>query len=315
MVFNNELGIDTYIMFIIFSKEFYKPFNSAESYWLNYIKVKDSYRRIMTILQAPVVETCEKTKKINAFDIQFDNVNFNYEEDAFRLMHINLDIDANSMVALVGPSGSGKTTITNLILRFWDPQKGQIRMGGVDTRKINYDDLLSHISIVMQNVILFSDTIYENIKVGNRKATKEDVIDAAKKAMIHDFIVSLPEGYDTPLGENGLGLSGGQKQRLSIARSFLKDSPIVILDEMTSNVDPINERKIQKAISHLAANRTVIVIAHHLKTIRSADKIVVFNQGEIVEVGKHEKLLEADGLYNELWHAQKKAEEWNVCSA
>ncbi len=222
MVFNNELGIDTYIMFIIFSKEFYKPFNSAESYWLNYIKVKDSYRRIMTILQAPVVETCEKTKKINAFDIQFDNVNFNYEEDAFRLMHINLDIDANSMVALVGPSGSGKTTITNLILRFWDPQKGQIRMGGVDTRKINYDDLLSHISIVMQNVILFSDTIYENIKVGNRKATKEDVIDAAKKAMIHDFIVSLPEGYDTPLGENGLGLSGGQKQRLSIARSFFK---------------------------------------------------------------------------------------------
>lgn len=314
MVFNNELGIDTYIMFIIFSKEFYKPFNSAESYWLNYIKVKDSYRRIMTILQAPVVETCEKPKKINAFDIQFDNVNFNYEEDAFRLMHINLDIDANSMVALVGPSGSGKTTITNLILRFWDPQKGQIRMGGVDTRKIDYDDLLSHISIVMQNVILFSDTIYENIKVGNRKATKEDVIDAAKKAMIHDFIVSLPEGYDTPLGENGLGLSGGQKQRLSIARSFLKDAPIVILDEMTSNVDPINERKIQKAISHLAANRTVIVIAHHLKTIKSADKIVVFNQGKIVEVGKHEKLLETDGLYKELWHAQKKAEEWNVCS-
>ena len=167
----------------------------------------------------------------------------------------------------------------------------------------------------MQNVILFSDTIYENIKVGNKDATKGEVIEAAKKAMIHDFIESLPQGYDTLLGENGVGLSGGQKQRLSIARAFLKDAHIVILDEMTSNVDPINERKIQKAISNLATNRTVIVIAHHLKTIRSADKIIVLDKGQIVEVGKHYKLLENDGLYKELWDAQKRAEEWNLCSA
>ncbi|GMQ56251.1 ABC transporter ATP-binding protein [Vallitalea sediminicola] len=315
MVYKNELTISNYIIFIIFSREFYKPFSNAESYWLNYIKVKDSYRRVMTILEAPVIKICEKPQKINKFDIIFDNVGFCYEKDEFELKGVNLKINENSMVALVGPSGSGKTTITNLILRFWDSQKGKIRIGGVDITKIDYDNLLSNISIVMQNVILFSDTIFENIKTGNKNATREEVIAAAKKAMIHDFIEGLPEGYDTPLGENGVGLSGGQKQRLSIARAFLKDSPIVILDEMTSNVDPINERKIQKAISNLATNRTVIVIAHHLKTIKSADKIVVFDNGQISEMGKHYKLLENNGLYKKLWSAQKQAEEWNLYSA
>lgn len=315
MVFKNELTIANYIIFIIFSKEFYKPFSNVESYWLDYIKVKDSYRRIMTILETPVIKTCEKPQKVNRFGIVFDNVGFSYEKDEFELKDINLEIDENSMVALVGPSGSGKTTITNLILRFWDTQRGQIRIGGVDIKEIDYDDLLSNISIVMQNVILFSDTIYENIKLGNRNATRGEVIKAAKKAMIHDFIESLPEGYDTHLGENGVGLSGGQKQRLSIARAFLKDAPIVILDEMTSNVDPINERKIQKAISNLAANRTVIVIAHHLKTIKSADKIVVFDKGQIIEMGKHCKLLENNNLYKELWDAQKQAGEWNLYTA
>lgn len=315
MVFHQDITMSTFIIFIVFSKEFYKPFYHAESYWLKYIQVKDSYGRIMTLLKAPVVDTCRNPEKIKGFHIQFDHVHFNYEQDAFHLANVNLDIEEKSMVALVGPSGSGKTTITNLILRFWDPQKGHIRVGGVDTRKLDYDDLLTHISIVMQNVILFSDTIYENIKVGRRDATMEDVIHAAKKAMIHDFIVSLPQGYDTSLGENGLGLSGGQKQRLSIARAFLKDASIVILDEMTSNVDPINERKIQKAISNLSVNRTVIVIAHYLKTIRCADKIVVFNEGQIVEKGNHKELLEANGLYKNLWDTQKKAENWNLRGA
>lgn len=315
MVYNNELKIYDYIIFIIFSKEFYKPFINLESYWLNYIKVKDSYRRVMTILKSPIIKNSKVPIQIDNFNIIFNNVEFNYETDEFRLEDINLEIEENSMVALVGPSGSGKTSITNLILRFWDPQKGEISIGGINIKIIDYDDLLSNISIVMQNVILFSDTIYENIKVGNKDATKEEVIEAAKKAMIHDFIVSLPEGYDTPLGENGVGLSGGQKQRLSIARAFLKDAPIVILDEMTSNVDPINERKIQRAISNLAANRTVLVIAHHLNTIKSADKIVVFKNGKIVEEGKHSELLDNKNLYKKLWDSQKKAEEWNLCTA
>lgn len=315
MVFYGQLDVSNYIIFIIFSKEFYKPFTNIESHWLNYIKVKDSYSRVMAIMDAKVIEEVDQPKKMDGFDIRFNNVYFNYEKDEFQLSNVNLSIDEGNMVALVGPSGSGKTTITNLLLRFWDPQQGEIRIGGNDTREIDYDDLLSNISIVMQNVILFSDSIYENIKVGKNDATREEIIEAAKKSEIHDFIESLPEGYDTRLGENGVGLSGGQKQRLSIARAFLKDAPIVILDEMTSNVDPINERKIQKAISNLAADRTVIVIAHHLKTIRSADKIVVFNKGKIVEAGSHDELLDSNGLYRKLWDAQKSAETRNLCSA
>ncbi|GMQ58715.1 ABC transporter ATP-binding protein [Vallitalea sediminicola] len=315
MVFYGQLDVYNYIIFIIFSKEFYKPFVNIETHWLNYIRVKDSYSRIMTILNAPIVETVKQPKKMDGFNIEFNKVNFNYEEDEFQLSNVNLDIDEGSMVALVGPSGSGKTTITNLILRFWDPQEGEIRIGGINTREIDYDDLLSNISIVMQNVILFSDSIYENIRVGKSDATREEIIEAAKKAEIHDFIETLPEGYETRLGENGVGLSGGQKQRLSIARAFLKDAPIVILDEMTSNVDPINERKIQKAISNLSVDRTVIVVAHHLKTIRSADKIVIFNKGKIVETGNHSSLLNNNGLYKELWDAQKNAEERNLCTA
>jgi ATP-binding cassette subfamily B protein len=307
MVFYNQLTIPKYIIFIIFSKEFYNPFNNIESYWLNYIKVKDSYGRVMGVLNTPIIATTSNPVKISKLDIEFNNVNFSYEEDEFQMKDINLGIEEGSMVALVGPSGSGKTTITNLILRFYEPQRGTINIGGIDIKDVDYDDLLSNISIVMQNVVLFSDTIYDNIKVGNNTATKKEVIKAAKKAMIHDFIMSLPEGYDTKLGENGVGLSGGQKQRLSIARAFLKDSPIVILDEMTSNVDPINERKIQKAISKLAKNRTVIVVAHHLKTIKNADKIVVFEKGKVVEVGNHNDLLEKSGLYKELWDAQKNA--------
>lgn len=182
----------------------------------------------------------------------------------------------------------------------------------MDIREIDYDDLLSNISIVMQDVILFADTIYENIKIGNKDATRDEVVEAAKKAMIHDFIMGLPQGYDTLIGENGVGLSGGQKQRVSIARAFLKDAPILILDEMTSNVDPINEVKIQKAISGLSVNRTVVVIAHHLRTIRDADKIIVLDEGEIVEMGEHEELIKSGKLYEKLWDAQEQAKNWGI---
>ena len=237
-----------------------------------------------------------------------------YEENEFELKNVNVEMKEGELAALVGPSGSGKTTITNLLLRFYDLNSGHIKIGGVDIKDMDYNDLLDNISIVMQNVILFADSIYENIKVGNKNATKQEVIEAAKKAMIHDFIMTLPDGYDTVVGENGAGLSGGQKQRISIARAFLKDAPIVILDEATSNVDPINERKIQIAISNLAKGRTLIVIAHHLQTIRSADQILVFNEGRIVERGKYDELIAKEGLFRMLWDAQKQAKEWLLCS-
>lgn len=199
-------------------------------------------------------------KSTDLADIRFNHVDFRYEENGFGLVDADFRLNQGSLTALVGPSGSGKTTITNLLLRFWDCDAGKIEIGGVDIREMDYDTLLSKISIVMQNVTLFADTIYENIRMGNRHASREQVIEAAKKAMVHDFIMSLPDGYDTPLGENGVGLSSGQRQRLSIARALLKDSPIILLDEATSNVDPLNEVAIQKAISNLAIGRTVLVI-------------------------------------------------------
>ncbi|MBI9109330.1 MAG: ABC transporter ATP-binding protein [Spirochaetales bacterium] len=315
LAFRNELSIFHYLMFIIISREFFKPFMNMESHWLNYLKVKDSYNRIRSVTDAPPVPEADNPQKPSNFDIYFEHVEFGYEEDGFRLQDADFRIPQGSLTALVGPSGSGKTTLTNLLLRFWDPNEGSIKIGGIDTKEIAYDDLLGSISIVMQNVILFADTIYNNIRIGCRNASPEDIFAAAEKAMIHDFILNLPEGYQTVIGENGIGLSGGQKQRLSIARAFLNDAPIVILDEMTSNVDPINEVKIQKAVSRLAEDRTVIVIAHRLNTIRSADNILVLDEGKIVQSGRHSELMTEGGLYRSLVEKQDMAGRWRLPEA
>ncbi|ERI84843.1 ABC transporter, ATP-binding protein, partial [Bacteroides pyogenes F0041] len=295
-----ELSLFAYLMFVIVSKEFYKPFVNMESHWLNYIKVKDSYERISRLLDAPVIVDPDQPKTAERFDLSFDGVGFHYEKEGFEMKDLTFNVPERTVTALVGSSGSGKTTITNLLLRFWEPQAGCIRIGGVDIREIDYDYLLGKISVVMQNVILFSDTIANNIKVGNRNATQGEIEEAARRAMIHDFIVSLPDGYETKIGENGLGLSGGQKQRLSIARAFLKDAPILLLDEITSNVDPVNEYKIQQAMSVLIRNRTVLVIAHHLQTIRNAHQIIVMDKGRLIEKGTHTKLEAKGGMYCKL---------------
>ena len=299
-----ELSVFSYLMFIIVSKEFYKPFVNMESHWLNYIKVKDSYGRISHLLEASVITNPDQQKMVERFDLSFEGVAFHYEKEGFEMKDLSFSVPERTVTALVGSSGSGKTTITNLLLRFWEPMAGCIRIGGVDIREMDYDYLLSKISVVMQNVILFSDTISSNIKVGNRDATQEEVEKAARQAMIHDFIVSLPDGYETKIGENGLGLSGGQKQRLSIARAFLKDAPILLLDEITSNVDPINEYKIQQAMSALIRNRTVLVIAHHLQTIRNAHQIIVMEKGQLMEKGTHAELEVKGGLYCNLLNMQ-----------
>ncbi|PDP70045.1 ABC transporter ATP-binding protein [Tannerella forsythia] len=299
-----ELSLFTYLMFVIVSKEFYKPFVNMESHWLNYIKVKDSYERISRLLDAPVITNPEQPKTVDRFDLSFENVGFRYEKEGFEMSDLTFNVPERTVTALVGSSGSGKTTITNLLLRFWEPQAGSIRIGGVDIREMDYDYLLGKISVVMQNVILFSDTIANNIKVGNRNATQGEIEEAARRAMIHDFIVSLPNGYETKIGENGLGLSGGQKQRLSIARAFLKDAPILLLDEITSNVDPVNEYKIQQAMSALIRNRTVLVIAHHLQTIRNAHQIIVMDKGSLMEKGTHAELEAQGGMYCKLLSVQ-----------
>ncbi|HEO2143648.1 TPA: ABC transporter ATP-binding protein [Streptococcus agalactiae] len=303
-VVKGKLDVLNFIIFAVISKEFYKPFASMEQHYMYYVSAVDSYERLSRILYADVIPD-----KVNGIipkdnDIAFENIDFSYEKDEFKMEKLSFSIAEKTMTALVGESGSGKTTITNLLLRFYDVHKGKITLGGTDIRDIPYDELLDRISIVMQNVQLFDNTIEENIKVGKKGATKEEIIEAAKKARIHDFIMSLPKGYETDIGENGGILSGGQRQRISIARAFLKDAPILILDEMTSNVDPVNESLIQDAITELAKNRTVLVVAHHLKTIQKADQILVFQKGNLLEKGKHGELLEKDGYYTKLWKAQ-----------
>ena len=303
-VVKGNLDVLNFIIFAVISKEFYKPFASMEQHYMYYVSAVDSYERLSRILYADVIPD-----KVNGIvpkdnDISFENIDFSYEKDEFKMEKLSFSIAEKTMTALVGESGSGKTTITNLLLRFYDVHKGKITLGGIDIRDIPYDELLDRISIVMQNVQLFDNTIEENIRVGKKGAAKEEIIEAAKKARIHDFIMSLPKGYETDIGENGGLLSGGQRQRISIARAFLKDAPILILDEMTSNVDPVNESLIQDAITELAKNRTVLVVAHHLKTIQKADQILVFQKGNLLEKGKHGELLEKDGYYTKLWKAQ-----------
>ena len=304
LVIKGSLDVLHFIIFAVISKEFYKPFASMEQHYMYYVSAVDSYERLSRILYADVI-----SDKVNGIipkynDIAFENIDFSYKKDEFKMEKLSFSIAEKSMTALVGESGSGKTTITNLLLRFYDVHKGKITLGGTDIRDIPYDELLERISIVMQNVQLFDNTIEENIRVGKKGATKEEIIEAAKKAKIHDFIMSLPKGYETDIGENGGILSGGQRQRISIARAFLKDAPILILDEMTSNVDPVNESLIQDAITELAKNRTVLVVAHHLKTIQKADQILVFQKGNLLEKGKHEELLDKNGYYTKLWKAQ-----------
>ena len=303
-VINGNLKVFDFIIFAVISKEFYKPFASMEQHYMYYVSAADSYERLGRILYADIIpdKVDGITPKHN--DIAFENIAFSYEKDEFKMENLSFEIREKTMAALVGESGGGKTTITNLLLRFYDVHKGKITLGGIDIRDIPYDELLDRISIVMQNVQLFDNTIEENIRVGKKGATKEEITLAAKKARIHDFIMSLPKGYKTDIGENGGILSGGQRQRISIARAFLKDAPILILDEMTSNVDPVNESLIQDAITELAKNRTVLVVAHHLKTIRKADQILVFQKGNLLEKGKHGELLEKDGYYTKLWKAQ-----------
>ncbi|MDR0585457.1 MAG: ABC transporter ATP-binding protein/permease [Treponema sp.] len=313
------VNTDVFLYFVIFSSVFYKPFSKLELYFLEFVKIRDSCRRVIAILQTPSVPNPQDAQNANEFDISFEKVGFAYSftngadnGGEFSLHDVSFHVPRGSLVALVGPSGSGKTTVTNLLLRFWDVQGGSVKIGNIDIRNMDYDDLLDHISIVMQNVYLTSGSILDNIKIGKSEATREEVMEAAKRAQIHDFIAGLPDGYDTVIGENGVGLSGGQKQRISIARAFIKNAPIVVLDEITSNVDPVNETKIQKAISALAKDRTVLVIAHHLRTIRRADQIIVFNGGRIGEKGTHEQLLNNRGLYHTLWMAQEQAKGWKL---
>jgi ATP-binding cassette subfamily B protein IrtB len=308
-LFADTISLPVYITFLILGTRVYEPLIQALTYLaeLNYYQI--SVNRIEDLRKTPELTGTNPEIKPEHHDIAFEDVSFHYN-DAEVLRNINLTIPERSLVAFVGPSGSGKTTMTRLIARFWDVTAGAIKLGGHDLREYSPESVLASVSMVFQDVYLFNDTVFNNIRIGKKDATMEEIIEAAKQARCHDFITKLPDGYQTMVGEGGSTLSGGEKQRISIARAILKDAPIVLLDEATASLDPENELYIQEAIDGLVKNKTVIVIAHRLNTVVRADKIAVLDNGAIVEQGTHHELIQEQGLYRRLWDEQQKTRQW-----
>ena len=263
------------------------------------------------ILQMPAMDIAGREIQPKFFDIDTENVTFSYDKRKI-IDNISVHIPEKTTTAIVGPSGGGKTTLCHLLSRFWDVDSGVVKLGGVDVREYSMDCLMKNFSFVFQNVYLFQDTVANNIRFGQPEAPMERVIEAAKKACCHDFIMALPNGYDTVIGEGGASLSGGEKQRISIARAIMKDAPIIILDEATANVDPENEKDLVSAIEALTKEKTILMIAHRLKTVRNADNILVIDKGRIVQSGTNEELMRADGIYRRFVNSRETAIGWKV---
>ena len=311
--FSGELALDYTIMTLVASFVIFNSLlasGSAMAMLRTIDNAMDSYDYVNQMQDMPEGHINDALQQ---HDIEFKNVSFAYGEKPI-LNNVSCYIPERSMTAIVGPSGSGKTTFCNLISRFWDVNSGEIRLGGKNIKDYSLENLMNHISMVFQDVYLFADTIENNIKFGCPNATRDDVIAAAKKAQCHDFISALPDGYQSMIGEGGTSLSGGEKQRISIARAMLKDAPIIIFDEATANVDPENEDKLKAAIEALTQNKTVIMIAHRLKTIRNANRILVLNKAGIEQCGTHDELMLQGGLYRDLIESRSKAESWRFAN-
>ena len=263
------------------------------------------------ILELDTMDIDGKEIRPQSCDIELEHLSFSYDKRKI-IDDVSLSIPQRTTTAIVGPSGGGKSTLCNLIARFWDVDAGRVTLGGVDVKEYSMNSLMSNFSFVFQTVYLFADTIENNIKFGRQDATHEEVVEAAKKACCHDFISQLPDGYNTVIGEGGSSLSGGQKQRISIARAIMKDAPIVILDEATANVDPENEKELMDAVAALTKEKTIIMIAHRLKTVRHADRIVVVDKGRIVQQGTHEQLMQQEGIYRRFVDARERAVSWKL---
>lgn len=306
-----QMSMTFFLMFVLFS---FVMFGSVENIndAAHLLGVMDSAMDKLEALEnAEYIDQDGTDIKPTSYDIEFKDVSFGYD-DRMVLHDLNFTIPQNATTAIVGPSGGGKTTLCNLIARFYDGNSGTITLGGTDIRAFTCDSLLRNISMVFQNVYLFRDTIKNNIKFGSPDAADEQIIAAAKAARCHDFIMALPDGYDTVIGEGGSSLSGGERQRISIARAMLKDAPIVILDEATASIDPENEHLIQEAISALTHGKTIITIAHRLATIENADQILVIDGGTVAQRGTHEELLEQEGTYKTFIKIREQAEGWRI---
>ena len=301
------------LMFIFFSFSIFASLEPISDSAHTLGVIDDAMDQLGALRGENLIDADGKDIRLSHYDITFDHVDFGYDSRQV-LQDVSFSIPEKTSTAIVGPSGSGKTTICSLLARFYDPQRGAIRVGGHDLREFTCDSLLSNISMVFQNVYLFHDTIRANILFGKPDATEEEMIKAAKKARCHDFIMALPDGYDTVVGEGGGTLSGGEKQRISIARAILKNAPIIILDEATASIDPENEHLIQQAISELTRGKTIITIAHRLATIQNADQILVVADGRIAEHGTHAELVQQDGLYRRFTAIREQAEGWRIAA-
>ncbi|NCD09205.1 MAG: ABC transporter ATP-binding protein [Negativicutes bacterium] len=299
------------LMMLIASFLVFEQLRAAGSGMATLRLTETSINRANELEDVPAMAEGSRATAPRSYDIRFDNVHFAYENRPI-LAGVSFTIPEKTTTAVVGPSGSGKTTLCNLIARFWDVNQGVISIDGCDVREYTLDNLLRNISMVFQNVYLFNDSVANNIRFGKPDATMDEVIAAAQKACCHDFIMEFPNGYDTMIGEGGTTLSGGEKQRISIARAMLKDAPIVIFDEATANVDPESEDRLQAAIEALTHDKTIIVIAHRLKTVRSADQILVIDDGQIAQRGTHDELAASDGIYRNFLHIREQAASWQL---
>ncbi len=306
-----DMSFSMMLMFVFFSFSIFASLEPISDSAHTLGVIDDAMDQLDALKGENFIDADGRDIRLSNYNIEFRNVDFGYDSRKI-LKNVSFSIPEKTSTAIVGPSGSGKTTICSLIARFYDPQSGSITVGGHDLHEFTCDSLLSNISMVFQNVYLFNDTIRANICFGKPDATEEEMIEAAKKARCHDFIMALPNGYDTVIGEGGGTLSGGEKQRISIARAILKNAPVIILDEATASIDPENEHLIQHAISELTKGKTIITIAHRLATIHNADQILVVDDGRIAEAGTHEELIRKNGIYKRFTEIREQAEGWHI---
>ena len=311
LMLHQETTLFAYILFLIAASRLYDPLSGAMTNMAELFAVDLQVKRLKEI-QDYKEEEKQKTYRTNGYDITFDHVKFAYEPGKPVLKDVSFTAKQGQVTALVGPSGGGKSTVANLAAGFYDVDGGTIRLGGTDIAPIDSVSMMKDFSVVFQNVILFNNTVMENIRVGRKNATDAEVIAAAKAARCHEFILKLPDGYQTVIGENGSTLSGGECQRLSIARALLKDAPVILLDEATASLDVDNETEIQEAISRLVKGKTVLVIAHRMRTVENADQIIVLDGGVVAESGSHAELMKKNGLYARLVKLQTASAEWKL---
>ena len=311
LLIQGSLDILTFFMFLLVVSRLYDPFQSALQNLAAIIASKTNIARMKEILDHPV-QTGSNVLTNDGYDIVFSHVGFSYNRRETVLKDISFTAKQGEVTALVGPSGGGKTTVSRLAARFWDIDHGKITVGNMDISKVEPETLMSLYSIVFQDVTLFNNTILENIRIGKKDASDAEVIAAAKLANCEEFAKKLPDGWNSMIGENGCELSGGERQRISIARAFLKDAPIILLDEATASLDVENETLIQSALSRLIKNKTVLVIAHRMRTVAGADKIVVLSDGLVAEQGTPEELYKKKGLYSRMVKLQMKGQNWTL---